>query len=98
MKKDLCISPRNGRAKIISDKLVTCICDVVKKTTLKRLESCIIFGLKCKNCFAWSLAHVSSIRTMCAKIIDIRGAGKIGYCLKLVLGGQIRMKMIGSLT
>ena len=52
MKKDLCISPRNGRAKIISDKLATCICDVVKKTSLKRLESCIIPGLKCKNCFA----------------------------------------------
>ena len=53
MKKDLCISPGNGRAKIIlSDKLVTCIYDVVKKTSLKRLESCIIPGLKCKNCFA----------------------------------------------
>ena len=73
MKKDLCISPRNGRAKIMSDKLVTCICDVVKKTALKRLaeESCIILGLKCKSCFALSLAHVSSIRTICAKIIDI---------------------------
>ena len=38
MKKDLCISPRSGRAKIISDKLVTCICDVVKKTSCKRGE------------------------------------------------------------
>ena len=52
MKKNLCISPRNGHAKIISDKLVTCICDVVKKTVLKRLQSCIILGLKCKNYFA----------------------------------------------
>ena len=52
MKKDLCITPLNGGVKIISDKLVTCICDVVKKTALKRLESCIILRLKCKNCFA----------------------------------------------
>ena len=58
MKKDLCISPRNGRTKIISDKLVTCICDVVKKTALKRLESCIILGLKSKNCFACDLLHM----------------------------------------
>ena len=52
MKKDLCISPRSGRAKIISDKLVTCICDVVKKTACKGLESCVILVLKCKNYFA----------------------------------------------
>ena len=74
----------------MSDKLVTCICDVVKKTALKRLaeESCIILGLKCKSCFALSLAHVSSIRTICAKIIDIWGAGKNGYCLRVVFDGQ----------
>ena len=41
MKTDLCISPRSGRAKIISDKPVKCICDVVKKTACKGLESCI---------------------------------------------------------
>ena len=52
MKKDLCISPRSGRAKMVSDKLVTCICDVVKKTACKGLESCIILVLKCKNYFA----------------------------------------------
>ena len=52
MKKDLCISPRSGRAKLISDKLVTCICDVVKKTACKGLKSCVILVLKCKNYFA----------------------------------------------
>ena len=37
--------------------------------------------------------HVSSIRTMGAKIIDIWGAGKNGYWLKVVFEGQIRMKV-----
>ena len=75
-----------------------CICDVVKKTACKRLEGCIILVLKCKNYFAWSLAHASSIRIMGANIIDIWGAGKNGYCLKVVFDSQIRRKVIGSLT
>ena len=45
-------NPRNGRAKIISDKLATCISDVVNRTAIKRLESCEFLGLKCKNYFA----------------------------------------------
>ena len=35
MKKDICINPRSGRAKIVSDKLVTCTCDVVKKDCMQ---------------------------------------------------------------
>ena len=57
MKKDLSISLRSGHAKIISDKLVTCICDVVKKTAYKGLESCIILVLKCKN-YLHELLHM----------------------------------------
>ena len=52
MKKDLSISPRSGRAKIVSDNFVMCICGVVKKTACQRLESCIILVLKFKNYFA----------------------------------------------
>ena len=52
MKKDLCISPRSVRAKIIGDKLVTSICDSVKKSSCKRLETCIILELKYNNFLA----------------------------------------------
>ena len=101
MKKDLCISIRSRRAKIISDNLVTCFCDVVKRTGCKWLERFQrLYDPRIKMselCCMISCTCIIYLHDGC-KIIDIWGAGKKGYCPKAVIDGQILMKVIGSLT
>ena len=66
MKKYLCISPENGCAKIISDKLVTCIFDVLKNTAFKRLERCIILGLNVRT-ILHDLLHMHHLFARCVQ-------------------------------